>query len=107
MKRRRPKRAIAQFIENRRGMGESITSFFRGDSADNDFDYLNLEHNEWCCGTDGVPHSGDFFEVFNKAIVDTSDFASRFRECADRRTPVYFLKNYRFDNGADNNEKDD
>ena len=99
LKWRNPKRKIARFFEKKRKKGEDLGGFFRADTSDNDFDYLNSAHKKWCCDAQGDPRNSDFYEIFDKSVTDSVNLAQRFSDCVQHRKPIYFLDDFKFYGG--------
>ena len=96
LKWRAPKRIIARFIEKKRNMGDSISNFFRNDNADSDFDYINASHATWCCDAQGDSRNSDFYEIFDKSVIDSVQLAQRFLDASQHAKPIYFLDDFKF-----------
>ena len=99
---RRFSRAVARKLEEKKKLGKSLSFFIRPESPWDDFDYTNAKKMRWYSAglAGGRPSSADFFTVFDKGVEDSAYLAGRFKNCADHRQPLYFLKDYRFDNGS-------
>lgn len=102
LSRRGRRRHIAQWLENKHNLGVSLSCFVRPEEPENDFDYMNINAARWLSkGTaGGRPSSAGFLDLFDKAVENGAYLAERFKDCADHRQPIYFLKDYRFDNGT-------
>lgn len=96
------RRAIASWIEQKNQLGVSLSCFVRPEEPEKDFDYVNGNGARWINNglAGGRPSSQNFLQLFDKAVEDASYLAGRFKDCADHRQPLYFLKDFRFDNGS-------
>lgn len=99
---RRIGRTVAHKLEEKKNLGNSLSFFIRPESPWDDFDYTNAGKSRWYAAglAGGRPSSADFFSIFQKGVEDSAYLAVRFKDCADHRQPLYFLKDYCFDNGS-------
>lgn len=97
------RRAIAQWLEQKKNLGISLSCFVRPETPDKDFDYVNSRGERWYSEglAGGRPCRDNFLQIFDKAVSSAAYLAERFKNCADHRQPLYFLKDYRFDNGSE------
>ncbi len=95
------RRNMALWLEQKKKLGVSLSCFVSPLEPETDFDYVNRKHARWISRglAGGRPSSVDFFALFDKAVEDGAYLAGRFRDCADHHQPLYFLKQFRFDNG--------
>ena len=102
LRHRRLGRKVAGKLEEKKGLGNSISFFIRPESPWDDFDYTNSEKKRWYAAglAGGRPSSADFFSIFQKGVEDSAYLAGRFKDCAEHRQPLYFLKDFRFNNGS-------
>lgn len=95
------RRAIANWVEQKKQLGVSLSCFVRPEEPEKDFDYVNSSGKRWRNNglAGGRPSSQNFLQLFDTAVEKSVYLAERFKDCADHRQPLYFLTEYRFDNG--------
>lgn len=95
------RRAIANWVEQKNQLGVSLSCFVRPAEPERDFDYVNSAGRRWQNNglAGGRPSSQNFLQLFDAAVEKSIYLAERFKDCADHRQPLYFLQEYRFDNG--------
>lgn len=95
------KRRLAQWIENKRKLGQSLSCFINPITPDEHWDYVNQNKAVWTYKEGArIKKSDDtFYDLFEKAVEQAFEFISRFKFNAEHNQPLYFLYEYKFNNG--------